>query len=92
MRPVLEEHTGCAASYGTAVALRRNSRPQTAVRTPSIVMTDPFRQEPTQMPFAQRDHEIQTLASYRPDQSFTTCISLRRLRWSFQDLHTETLH
>ena len=82
----------CAASYGTAVALRRNSRSQTAVRAPSIVMTNPFRQEPTEVPFAQRDHEIQTLASYDPDQSLTKCIHLRRLRRSFQDLHTKTLH
>jgi hypothetical protein len=35
----------CAASYVTAVALRRNSRSQTAVRAPSIVVTNPFPQE-----------------------------------------------
>jgi hypothetical protein len=70
-------YADCAASYGTGMALRRNPRPKTAVRAPSIVMTNPFRQERAEMPFAQRDHEIQTLASYGPDQSFTKCIPLR---------------
>ena len=41
------------------------------------------------MPFAQRDREIQALASYGPDQSFTQGIPLRRLRRSFQ--HSQTL-
>ena len=48
-------------------------RSETTVRAPSIVMTNPLRQESTEMPFAQRDLEIQTLASYGPDQSFTKC-------------------
>ena len=82
----------CITFHGTAVALCRNTGSQTAVRSPGIVITNPFRQEPTEMPFAQRDHEIQTLASYGPDQSFTKCILRRRWRRSFQDLQTETLH
>jgi hypothetical protein len=82
-------YADCAASYGTVVGLRRNTRSQTAVRAPSIVMTNPFRQKPTETVFAQRDHDIQTLASYGPDQSFTKCIPHRRLRRSFQDLHTK---
>ena len=82
----------CIAFHATAVALCRNSRSQTTVRAPSIVVTNPFRQQPTEMLLVQGDHEIQTLASYGPDQSFTKCIRLRRLRRSFQDLHTETLH
>jgi len=61
------------------------------VRAPSIVVTNPFRQEPTQMLFVPWDHEIQTLASYGPDPSFTKCLRRRRWRRSFQDLHTETL-
>ena len=69
-------YVDCAPSYGTAVALCRNARSQTTVRAPSIVVTNPFRQEPTEMLFIQRDHEIQTLPSYRPDQSFTKCICL----------------
>ena len=81
----------CIAFHGTAVALCRNSRSETTVRAPSIVVTNPLRQEPTEMLLVQGDHEIQTLASYGPDQSFTKCIPLRRLRRSFQDLHTETL-
>jgi len=41
---------------------------------PSVVMTNPFGQDPTEMLFVQRDHEIRTLASYAPYQSFTKCI------------------
>jgi hypothetical protein len=85
-------YADCAASYGTALALRRDSRSQTTVRAPSIVVANPFRQEPTEMLFVERDHEIQTLASHGPDQSFTKCIPLRLLRRSFQHLHTEIVH
>jgi hypothetical protein len=81
----------CIAFHGTTVDLCRNSRSESTVRAPSIVVTNPFRQEPTEMLLVQWDHEIQTLASHGPDQSFTKCIRLRRLRRSFQDLHTETL-
>ena len=80
------------AFHGTAVALCRNSRPETTVGAPSIVVTNPFRQDPPEMLFVQGDHEIQTLASYGPHQSFTKCIPLRRLRRSFQHSHTETLY
>ena len=76
----------CIAFHGTTVDLCWNSRSETAVRAPRIVVTNPFRQEPPQMLFVQGDHEIQTLASYGPDQSFTKCIRLRRLRRSFQHL------
>ena len=82
----------CAASHGTAAGLLRNSGSETTMRSPRIVVTNPFTHQPTEMPLIERDHEIQTLASYGPDQSFTKCISLRRLWRRFQDPQPEALY
>jgi hypothetical protein len=41
----------------------RNPRSQTRVRSVLVVVSYPFRKKSSQMPFVQRDHEIQALSS-----------------------------
>ncbi len=43
-------------------------------------------------PLVERNHEVQTLSSYGPDQSLTECISLGRLWRSSQDPQSEPLY
>src|SRR6188472_48 len=54
--------------FGRSVAVRgdhavrrriRNPRPQAAVRTPAIVVTDPLPKNGANVPFARRNHEVQ---------------------------------
>src|SRR5215813_10602761 len=69
--------TGRAVSQCTSVSRIGDAGPQAAVRAPGIVGANRFAQQLTEMPLVQRDHEIQTLASYGSDQSFAKCIRLR---------------
>ena len=60
------------------------------MRAPEIVMRDPFSQNPSQMFFTKRNHEIQTLAANRSHQSFTIGIGLGRSRRGSQSLQAKT--
>ena len=44
--------------------------------TTAIVVADPFAKEPTEMPLRERDQEVQALAPYRANESFTMGIGL----------------
>src|SRR5690349_9551359 len=73
---------------GNAVTLRlafyvwtgrfRNSRPKAAMRPPSVVMCRPILHDPANVPFAKRNHEVQTLPAGAADQAFTERICLGR--------------
>ena len=52
----------------------RNPRPQTRMRPAIIVVSNPFQQNPSQMPFARGNHEIQTLSPDSAYQTFTISI------------------
>ena len=43
----------------------------------TVVMGHPLRKNRPKMPFAERNHPIETLAPYRPDEAFTVRVRLR---------------
>ena len=60
------------------LALRiRDARSQARMRASVVVMSDPFREYPTDVPLVERNHPIQTLTTNRADQPFAKRIRLR---------------
>src|SRR5215813_6241917 len=54
------------------------------VRAASIVMIHPLSKDPPQVPLAQHDHEIETLATNGSNEAFAECVRLWYRRWCFQ--------
>ena len=48
------------------------------MRPPAIVVSDPFRQQATQMPFVERNDPIEAFTTRRADHSFAVGVCLRR--------------
>jgi hypothetical protein len=68
------------------------TRSQAAMWTGMIVMCDPLRKDPSQVSFAQRNHEVQALAAHCADQSFAICVGLRRSDRRSQNLQPHILN
>src|SRR2546422_10340218 len=65
-------------SLASHLALRiRDARSQARMRASVVVMSDPRREYLTDVPFVERNHPIQTLATNRADQPFAIRIRLR---------------
>jgi len=65
--------------------------PQAGMRSPLIVVLDPFLEDSPQMFLAQRDQEIQALSANRADEPLAVCIRLRRPEGSLQYLEAHRL-
>src|SRR5260370_9162476 len=61
---------GRAVVHGGTVSFVRNAWPQAAVWASGIVMADPFAKNAAEVPFIQRNDEIQALASNGTDQPY----------------------
>jgi hypothetical protein len=65
----------------------RDSRPKRGMRASPIEISNEFTKDSLQMTFAERDQEIETLATNSPDEPFAESVRLRSANRSFQ--HTD---
>ena len=69
----------------------RNSRSQCRMRASTIVVTNEFLMDEAQVPLADRNQVIQTLAPDRSDEPFTIRIGFRRANWRSDRTHPKLL-
>jgi hypothetical protein len=72
--------SGGYAMYGQCRLVRRviwKSRAQRGMWSVTVVMRNPLRENRPQVPFVERNHPIETLAPYGPDEALTIRVRLR---------------
>ena len=73
-----------AGQRGAAARFVRQSRTQSRMWSFTVVVANPLRQDPPQMPLVERNHPVETLAPSGANHAFAMRVGLRGANWRLQ--------